>query len=297
MFFIVSTITNAQYKLNNGNFWIYSRDYTEEKTSIIDTASFFDSVLYYELNNATRLIPKIVQNNLDTNSNGQGFYRKKKNGFFEHLIIYHNPPDTILIEDKTYKYNAQLGDKWTYRVNIDNIDSTDVDTLWAEVVDIFDGYQFGEWRIIKKITYWSGFADASKYFCDEFGELSEVHYTGVASYLKGCYIDGVAYGDTSFTTVSVQDTETNIDNYSLEQNYPNPFNPSTVLRYQIPKNGLVSLIVYNSLGQVVSKLVDQHQTSGKYLVQFNSSNLSSGVYIYKLHAGEFSSVKKMLLTK
>jgi len=85
--------------------------------------------------------------------------------------------------------------------------------------------------------------------------------------------------------------------YSLHQNFPNPFNPSTSISYQIPKDGFVNLVVYNILGQVVSTLVNEHQTIGKYSVRFNESNLPSGVYIYKLHAGEFSSVKKMLLTK
>lgn len=80
-------------------------------------------------------------------------------------------------------------------------------------------------------------------------------------------------------------------------NYPNPFNPSTKISYQIPENSFVSLVVYNTLGQKVAELVNEHQSSGKYSVQFNATNLPSGVYIYKIQAGEFSSVKKMLLTK
>ena len=85
--------------------------------------------------------------------------------------------------------------------------------------------------------------------------------------------------------------------YSLNSNFPNPFNPTTQISYQIPKNGFVNLVVYNALGQEVEVLVNQHQSSGKYSVQFNASSLPSGVYIYKLNAGEFSSVKKMILTK
>ena len=85
--------------------------------------------------------------------------------------------------------------------------------------------------------------------------------------------------------------------FELFQNYPNPFNPSTQISYQLPENSFVNLVVYNSLGQKVEELVNQEQTSGKYSVKFDASNLPSGVYIYKLQAGEFSSVKKMLLTK
>lgn len=88
-----------------------------------------------------------------------------------------------------------------------------------------------------------------------------------------------------------------IKKFLLEENFPNPFNPSTKISYQLPKDGFVNLVVYNSLGQLISTLVNQHQSSGKYSVQFEASSLPSGVYIYKIQAGEFSSVKKMLLTK
>ena len=88
-----------------------------------------------------------------------------------------------------------------------------------------------------------------------------------------------------------------VTTYELNQNYPNPFNPSTLLNYQIPENNYVNLTVYNSLGQTVAKLVNEYQSKGKYSVEFDASNLSSGIYFYKIKAGEFSDVKKMLLTK
>ena len=88
-----------------------------------------------------------------------------------------------------------------------------------------------------------------------------------------------------------------IKEYALNSNYPNPFNPTTQISYQIPENGFINLIVYNALGQQVAELVNQHQSIGKYSVKFNASNLPSGVYIYRLHAGEFSSTEKMILTK
>ncbi len=97
-------------------------------------------------------------------------------------------------------------------------------------------------------------------------------------------------------TTNGNENET-IKEYALETNYPNPFNPTTKISYQIPKDGFVSLIVYNTLGQKVAKLVDQQQVIGKYTVNFDAANLPSGLYIYKLQAGEFSFVKKMMLTK
>ncbi len=86
-------------------------------------------------------------------------------------------------------------------------------------------------------------------------------------------------------------------NYSLSQNYPNPFNPSTVINYEIPKVSRVTISVYNVLGQEITKLVNREQAAGKYSVDFNAEKLSSGIYFYKIQAGNFSSFKKMILMK
>jgi|YelNatPaOPRAMG01_1025707.scaffolds.fasta_scaffold00247_4 hypothetical protein len=85
--------------------------------------------------------------------------------------------------------------------------------------------------------------------------------------------------------------------YKLSQNYPNPFNPSTTINYSLPKSGLVTLKVYNILGQVVATLVNQNQVAGNYNVSFDASRLASGVYFYSIKAGNFSEVKKMMLLK
>ncbi|HMQ69181.1 MAG TPA: T9SS type A sorting domain-containing protein [Ignavibacteria bacterium] len=91
------------------------------------------------------------------------------------------------------------------------------------------------------------------------------------------------------------------DNYKLFQNYPNPFNPNTVIRYSVaPQNGslsLVSLKVYNSLGSEVATLVDRKQSNGNYEVNFSGSDLSSGIYFYKLQTEGFVQTKSMLLIK
>ena len=85
--------------------------------------------------------------------------------------------------------------------------------------------------------------------------------------------------------------------YALNSNYPNPCNPTTQISYQIPNDGFVNLTVYNSLGQEVAVLVNRQQSVGRYSVQFNAANLSSGIYFYRIAAGEFNSVKKMLLIR
>jgi hypothetical protein len=84
---------------------------------------------------------------------------------------------------------------------------------------------------------------------------------------------------------------------SLGQNYPNPFTPGTVIKYQIPDAGFVSLKVYDVLGNEVAIIVSENQVEGRYEISFNASALSSGVYIYQLRVNDYLSTKKMLLMK
>jgi hypothetical protein len=88
-----------------------------------------------------------------------------------------------------------------------------------------------------------------------------------------------------------------VDRYSLSQNYPNPFNPNTKISFTIPEAGLVKLNVYNLLGQLVNTVVNQEMKSGYFEADFNASNLPSGIYFYKLEAGNTVITKKMMLLK
>jgi Secretion system C-terminal sorting domain len=85
--------------------------------------------------------------------------------------------------------------------------------------------------------------------------------------------------------------------YVLEQNFPNPFNPSTKINFSVPVEGFVTLDVYNSIGQKVATLVNETKTAGTYAVDFNASNLTSGIYFYKISSGNFTETKKMILLK
>ena len=85
--------------------------------------------------------------------------------------------------------------------------------------------------------------------------------------------------------------------FTLNQNYPNPFNPSTMISYSIPNASNVKLSVYNAIGQVVSVLENGFKEAGIYNVSFNASNLNSGLYFYKIEAGQFSQTRKMMLVK
>jgi len=85
--------------------------------------------------------------------------------------------------------------------------------------------------------------------------------------------------------------------FELEQNYPNPFNPSTTIRFTIPEAGLVTLKVYNLLGEEVATLLNEEQTTGVYEVTFDAAQLSSGIYFYTISSGNFVASKKMILLK
>jgi hypothetical protein len=91
-------------------------------------------------------------------------------------------------------------------------------------------------------------------------------------------------------------------NFALEQNYPNPFNPSTKIKYSVTPNvngqmSNVVLKIYDAIGNEVATLVNENKPAGTYEIAFDASNLSSGIYLYKLQAGSFAETKKMLLMK
>jgi hypothetical protein len=100
---------------------------------------------------------------------------------------------------------------------------------------------------------------------------------------------------------SSKNVEPEIINYKLSQNYPNPFNPSTIISYQIPTAGNITLKVYDVLGNEVATLVNEYKPAGNYEVEFKSTvgshQLANGVYFYQLKAGDYAQTKKMILLK
>jgi len=108
--------------------------------------------------------------------------------------------------------------------------------------------------------------------------------------------DNTLYYEQNSVVIASVHVQTDIPvNYSLEQNYPNPFNPITTIQYQIPRDESVTLKVYNLLGQKVKTLVDENQRAGSYEIEFSADNLASGVYYYRLIAGNYTETKRMIL--
>ena len=117
------------------------------------------------------------------------------------------------------------------------------------------------------------------------------------------YSDGNFFWSDSFAfhiynVTAILDEQNSLpDKYALHQNYPNPFNPNTKILYSVPEESLINIKIYNTLGEEVAVLVNENKAAGNYEVEFDAANLPSGIYFYKLQAGEYINTKKMILLK
>jgi len=136
---------------------------------------------------------------------------------------------------------------------------------------------------------------------DEF--FLNVSYVGAFDPNDGLWTEGWTalsnYGVTKKTVTDVEETmiEEIPNSFELSQNYPNPFNPSTTISFSLPKTSEVQLNIYNVLGQHVAQLVNEVKNAGTYQVNWDASNLSSGIYIYRLQAGSKILTNRMILMK
>ena len=134
---------------------------------------------------------------------------------------------------------------------------------------------------------------------DNEAGVGDNHMISLSSYLW------VAEVQDTFGVMGFHDFTTDVNEipgatpsaYALEQNFPNPFNPTTTINFSIPVEGFVAIDVYNSIGQKVASLVNETKTAGSYTVGFDATNLTSGIYFYKISSGSFSETKKMILLK
>jgi hypothetical protein len=112
-------------------------------------------------------------------------------------------------------------------------------------------------------------------------------------------VDGYTYwiDSTKLVLTGVEEKKILPTVYDLQQNYPNPFNPTTVISYQLPVNGYVTLKVFDLLGREVAVLVNEKKEARSHTVHFDGSGLSSGVYFYQLRGGDFVKTRKLILQK
>jgi len=115
------------------------------------------------------------------------------------------------------------------------------------------------------------------------------------------YGDGYHFWSDTFTIDVVSGIEDQsqeiVTEFKLNQNYPNPFNPITTIKYALPKTEFVTIEIYNTLGQKLATVLNKRMPAGYHEVKFNGQNLASGIYLYKIEAGTWQEVKKMVLIK
>ncbi|HRI48224.1 MAG TPA: T9SS type A sorting domain-containing protein [Ignavibacteriaceae bacterium] len=171
-----------------------------------------------------------------------------------------------------------------------------VDGISGEVLGRYDEVKFNEGNVFQynNLGYevsGEGINNRTVYLRLRSSSNTDVNYS-----LSQKYSDEVIFGKNNTKKINYTGTEKPTE-YALYQNYPNPFNPTTTINYQIPKEGLVTLKIYDILGKEVATLINEEKQAGKYSIEFSASKLSSGVYLYELRSNEFKSTKKLLLMK
>ncbi len=201
--------------------------------------------------------------------------------------------------------NDKIIDSLSSRLN-NQVSSCVYHWSYARCEDTTNMTLFGSYNVKTKTFRHDGLMLAHTRYAKNFGIMSfdvgEPPPSTYFVYLKGCYINGVTYGDTLLTNITKISSEVPLS-YSLYQNYPNPFNPSTKIKFQIPLchsgagRNPVKLTVFDILGKEVATLVNESLQPGTYETTFDGSNLTSGVYFYQMISGSYKETKKLLLLK
>jgi hypothetical protein len=181
----------------------------------------------------------------------------------------------------------------------------DTPTAADTMYDVFMAGAWGTAKTVRNITNTPAVRE-------KFSQMSAWGYmTGPTTFRADAMYTIFGGGDTNdlaeaelwylsgntFTLTSVDDNPVVIGKFELEQNFPNPFNPSTIIRYTIPENGLVTLKVFDLLGREVTTLINEVQNAGTHTAQFSAQDMPTGMYLYTITAGNFTSTKKMMLVK
>ena len=169
--------------------------------------------------------------------------------------------------------------------------ATETNNRGFEIERRFDkGEEISDWQTVGFVSGNGTTSNPTSYtYKDDVKDLFADRYV---YRLKQIDFDGTFEYSSEVEVTNIAPTE-----FAMEQNYPNPFNPSTTIKFSLPQAENVSLKVYNILGSEVATLLNGTVEAGSYDIQFDASNLSSGVYLYELRAGNFTQIKKMNLIK
>ena len=271
-----TTITELPNVLTNGAnaIWIYDEGPIETDNAIFDNCAGID------ISQSAATIGGVV-NNLS-------------NWIFDNGTAFTVPPCGAALPVELINFEGELTNN---SVKLSWTTATEVNNYGFEVQKSEVGTQNSEWIKIGFIQG-SGTTNSPKEYSFTDSNLPEANK--VSYRLKQIDNDGTFTHSKvitiDLTTITTVDDAVNYE-FALEQNYPNPFNPTTSIKYQVASIENVTLAVYNILGRQVAILVNEQKSPGKYEVQFDGSNLSSGMYFYKLTSGEFTQTRKLMLLK
>ena len=278
--FPADTASVKYFPLKAGNTWYYKttfspipfppvfhKDYIEKDTSINGITYF----KFYKHGSASFLRVDSVKGNLLAYSSGNGCGSYANDKIIDSLAS--SPGNQIIC---LYQ-----------NIQIRRCASTGTQNVFGIISDTKDFSHDG--LFVENIKYAKNFGVI--YSCS-----GEPPPCGNFTNLIGCRIDGIVYGDTNFTNIK-QIGNSVPEYFSLSQNYPNPFNPKTIINYELSITNFVNIKVFDALGKEVATLVNENQNAGSYSVEFYGEGMPSGIYFYKLEAGDFTETKRMILLK
>lgn len=224
------------------------------------------------------------------------FGKNEPNGTTRFVTLWHYNSQQIVLQNQV---SGGIG-VWSY----DSLDQS----FWIQqgvqyIISLFQGTNEGYyWQSSSQVGSHITYFDMR--YCNSCTQ--NTFPTTVLSNLQYGYPDFLYYTRTAISPAPVvtigsltgiTNGNTIPDKYELYQNYPNPFNPTTTIRYDIPEENHVKITVYDMLGREVSQLVNEIKTAGSYEIIWNGINQSSGIYFYKIEAGDFTKQVKMILVK
>lgn len=273
------------YPLSVGNKWIYNYQW-------IDWISYHSPDIF-----SREVISEVVK------PNGKMYYEIIENMGMEDTV--YERIDTL--EGKIYRYEEYCPGSEQL---IEDLVMDVGDSSFASRFDYCNEYgrteltseqSFSKWDLdgVKHNYFYVTLVTAEYSLASKIGleyfKLSDDN--GEKTYsLKGMVINDIVYGDTTITSLR-NDISSTPDKFELSYNFPNPFNPKTRIKYSIKEAGLVKIKVYDVLGSEIKILVDEVKEAGFHSVEFDGSNLPSGVYIYSLKVNGYNASKKMILLK
>ncbi|MDA3860977.1 MAG: T9SS type A sorting domain-containing protein [Melioribacteraceae bacterium] len=299
---------NTSIDISEGSFFGYS--YKTKETTTYDLNDNIMSELIEEDNGGTWVNSELITYE----------YNSDNNKIYEQLNTWNVNDEWQNEFETTYTYDSSKNrieeeSKMWYESDWQNDMKTSItfDSNNYMVMNLTSFWNGSDWDDYNRFSY--NYSEGG----NSFHGLSEEWDGGLESWVaiegefhffdtKGWYTDFGTHGqpylfdgteiDAYFATVT--DVETNdlkLSNFSMSQNYPNPFNPSTTINFSIPQQANVKLSVYSSIGEEVVKLLNENISGGVHHITFDATNLSSGIYFYKISVGNFTDVKKMLLLK